>query len=64
MTANEEKTWYTIAEIAEMYRVSKMTIYRLVSAGRLESIRVGRSFRVSHAALVSYFEKQTTGGNA
>lgn len=29
-----------------MFRVSKMTIYRMVHAGELAHVRVGRSFRV------------------
>jgi excisionase family DNA binding protein len=36
----------TIAEVASMMRVSKMTVYRLVHGGELPAVRVGRSFRV------------------
>ncbi len=36
----------TIAEVAAMMRVSKMTVYRLVHGGTLPAVRVGRSFRV------------------
>lgn len=36
----------TIAEVAAMMRVSKMTVYRQVHEGRLPATRVGRSFRV------------------
>nr|WP_243683115.1 helix-turn-helix domain-containing protein [Clavibacter michiganensis] len=36
----------TVAEVAEMMRVSKMTVYRLVHSGDLPAIRFGRSFRV------------------
>jgi len=36
----------TVAEVATIMRVSKMTVYRLVHSGELEAIRVGRSFRV------------------
>ena len=51
----------TVAEVALIMRVSKMTVYRLVHSGELEAIRVGRSFRV-HAKAVhdmlesSYFD--------
>ena len=34
----------TVAEVATIMRVSKMTVYRLVHSGELEAIRVGRSF--------------------
>ena len=36
----------TIAEVAAVMRVSKMTVYRLVHKGELPSYRFGRSFRV------------------
>jgi excisionase family DNA binding protein len=39
-------TFLTIAEVAAMMRVSKMTVYRLVHSGELPAVRVGRSFRV------------------
>jgi excisionase family DNA binding protein len=40
----------TIFETATILRVSKQTVYRLVRAGDLEAIRVGRSFRIpAHA---------------
>src|ERR1700710_2031797 len=35
----------TVAEVAGMMRVSKMTVYRLVHNGELPAVRVGRSFR-------------------
>ncbi|MET3769395.1 excisionase family DNA binding protein [Marisediminicola sp. UYEF4] len=41
----------TVAEVAEMMRVSKMTVYRLVHSGELPAIRFGRSFRVPESAV-------------
>ncbi|THG33639.1 helix-turn-helix domain-containing protein [Glaciibacter flavus] len=41
----------TVAEVAEMMRVSKMTVYRLVHSGDLPAIRFGRSFRVPESAV-------------
>ena len=41
----------TVAEVAEMMRVSKMTVYRLIHAGELPAIRFGRSFRVPESAV-------------
>jgi excisionase family DNA binding protein len=35
-------------------RVSKMTVYRLVHAGDLPAVRVGRSFRVPEEAVRGY----------
>jgi excisionase family DNA binding protein len=41
-----EVRFLTVAEVASIMRVSKMTVYRLVHAGDLPAVRVGRSFRV------------------
>ncbi len=36
----------TVREFAEALRVSNMTVYRLVSAGELKAVKVGRSVRL------------------
>jgi excisionase family DNA binding protein len=41
----------TVAEVADMMRVSTMTVYRLVHAGELPAIRFGRSFRIPESAV-------------
>lgn len=46
----------TVAEVASIMRVSKMTVYRLVHSGELEAIRVGRSFRVPEQAVNQYLK--------
>ena len=44
----------TVAEVAAVMRVSKMTVYRLVHSGELTAVRVGRSFRVPERAVHDY----------
>lgn len=44
----------TVAEVAAIMRVSKMTVYRLTHAGELPAIRVGRSFRIPEQAVYDY----------
>jgi len=41
----------TVAEVADMMRVSRMTVYRMVHSGDLPAIRFGRSFRVPQSAV-------------
>ena len=36
----------TVTEVADIMRVSKMTVYRLIHSGEMPAIRVGKSFRV------------------
>lgn len=47
----------TIAEVAAVMRVSKMTVYRLVHSGELPAVRVGRSFRVTEDDVNDYLRK-------
>ena len=51
-----EARFLTVAEVASIMRVSKMTVYRLVHSGELEAIRVGRSFRVPEQAVNRYLK--------
>ncbi|MEP7035550.1 MAG: helix-turn-helix domain-containing protein [Dermatophilaceae bacterium] len=51
-----EVRFVTVAEVASLMRVSKMTVYRLVHSGELPAIRVGRSFRVPESAVHDYLE--------
>lgn len=44
----------TVAEVAALMRVSKMSVYRLIHNGHLEAVRFGRSFRVSEEAVHAY----------
>ncbi len=46
--------YLTVVEVAEVMRVSKMTVYRLLHSGELPGVRVGRSFRVPADALDAY----------
>ena len=51
-----EVKFLTIAEVASVMRVSKMTVYRLVHGGELPAVRVGRSFRVSEDDVNEYLK--------
>ncbi len=44
----------TVAEVAAIVRLSKMSVYRLIHSGQLEAVQFGRSFRVSEKALNTY----------
>ena len=59
MAQEDKGAFLTVAEVAEIMRVSKMTVYRLVHAGELPAVRVGRSFRVNEKAVSDYLEAST-----
>ena len=56
-----EVNFMTVAEVATIMRVSKMTVYRLVHGGELEAVRVGRSFRVPESAVTEYLSQSYMG---
>ncbi len=52
-----EVRFLTVAEVASIMRVSKMTVYRLLHSGELPAVRVGRSFRVREHDVEVYLAK-------
>ena len=53
----QDVRFLTVAEVAELMRVSKMTVYRLVHSGDLPAIRFGRSYRVPESAVAEAMNK-------
>jgi excisionase family DNA binding protein len=54
---NTDQRWLKVAEVAHLLRVSKMTVYRLISSGELRSARVGRSYRLSEDDVNAYLKR-------
>lgn len=54
----------TVAEVADVMRVSKMTVYRLVHAGELPAVRFGRSYRVPQSAVKAYLDAAVVDGGS
>jgi len=58
---NESRSRFvTVAEVADLLRVSNMTVYRLVQAGQLPATRVGRSYRIREDDVDHYLAQQYT----
>jgi excisionase family DNA binding protein len=53
----EEVLLLTVAEVASIMRVSKMTVYRMVHSGVLPAVRVGRSYRVPERSVHEYVDE-------
>ncbi len=51
-----------VREVAELMRVSNMTVYRLIKAGDLPAIRVGKNFRIRRSDVESYLGDRAYGG--
>ena len=50
----------TVREVAELLRVSSMTVYRLIKSSELPAVRVGRSFRVRDIDVDAYLASRYT----
>ena len=37
----------TVGEVANLMRVSSMTVYRLIKSGDLRAVQVGKSYRIN-----------------
>jgi excisionase family DNA binding protein len=48
----------TVREVAGALRVSNMTVYRLISAGELAAVRVGKSYRLLEEELDRYLAER------
>ena len=60
METQPSPRFMTVSEVADVMRVSKMTVYRLIHAGELPAIRVGKSFRVPQGAVVHLLDASWT----
>ena len=50
----------TVAEVAQLMRVSTMTVYRLIKSGELPAVRVGRSYRLRPSDIDRYLGDRYT----
>jgi excisionase family DNA binding protein len=50
----------TATEVADLMRVSRMTVYRLIKTGEMPSIRVGRGYRFREEDVQDYLRGRYT----
>lgn len=60
MQSNARGGFLTAAEVAAILRVSTMTVYRLIKAGQLAAVRVGKSYRVREDDVDRYLARTYT----
>ena len=48
----------TVGEVAGLMRVSNMTVYRLIKAGQLAAIRVGKNYRIRRSDVDRYLDER------
>jgi excisionase family DNA binding protein len=50
----------TVNEVAELLRVSRMTVYRLIKTGEMPALRVGRNYRLREEDVHSFLMERYT----
>ena len=58
--AQQRARFLTVAEVADIMRVSTMTVYRLIKAGDLRAVRVGKSYRLAEDEVDRYLAQGFT----
>ncbi len=50
----------TVNEVADLLRVSRMTVYRLIKTGEMSALRVGRNYRLREEDIHTYLTERYT----
>lgn len=57
LTPDSPRLLHTVDQAGALIQQSRSTIYELIASGELHAIKIGRSRRIPHDALVAYVEK-------
>ena len=52
-----EQEYYTSKEIMALLKISRSTLGRFLQSGELESVKVGREYRISASQLSAYLHR-------
>ena len=55
-----KKEFYLVEELAKKLRVSDMTIYRYIKAGKIKAYKIGKEFRIDGAEFNKFLDKVKT----
>jgi len=55
--------FYTIEEIAELLRVSYLTVFRWIQANKLSAYKIGKRYRIEISDLNKFLENSKKYGN-
>ncbi len=52
----KDHEFYLVEELAEKLRVSNMTVYRYIKAGKLMAHKIGKEFRITDLEFKNFLE--------
>lgn len=53
--------FYTVSDLAKQLKLNPITIQHYIREGKLAALRLGRSYRVSHADLLRFLNSSKVG---
>ena len=57
---DKQKEFYLVEELAKRIRVSNMTIYRYIQAGKIKAHKIGKDFRITEKEFNKFLDKTLT----
>ena len=57
------ETFLTTEEVMQYLQVNLRTVYRLIKAGKLPAVRIGRQWRIRKSDLDAWLDSQRAGGH-
>lgn len=57
LEGKDQPEFHLVSELSERLRVSEMTIYRYIKAGRLDAYKLGKEFRVTKEAFEKFLRE-------
>ncbi len=51
------KEYYSTIEVANIFRVSRITVFNWIKSGRMKAVKVGRNYVVPHSSIVEKLGK-------
>ena len=56
----KEREFYLVSELTDALRVSHMTIYRYIKAGKIKAYNIGKEFRIGKDEFRNFLNKAKT----
>ncbi len=53
-----DDSFFTVNEVAELLRVSKLTVWRYINAGSLPAYKIGRDWRIKKSEFDAFIESR------
>jgi excisionase family DNA binding protein len=63
-SSEPEREWLTYSQAGQIVGLSRGTLWKLISAGEVEAVRIGRAVRIRKKSLNAYMERSAEGFSA